>query len=295
LLDRENALVTLKQRVQEKGDPHALELLIDAKAPGLGDLLLKALDRNELRELALKGLARVNHKDAAQKILSLYTELTPEEQGLATTALVARKPGAKALLDAMETGDLPRSALSAYQARQIQSLKDKNLNSQLTKVWGKTGSSSGEKQQLIKSYQNQLTEDVLADADLEAGKLHYTQRCASCHTFFGEGGRIGPDLTGANRDDVYYLLENIIDPSATLPRDFHVTLITKEDGQVIMGNIGKETDYTLTLITPEGDVVVNREDIKDTKTMPTSLMPEGLLTGLEMEQVRDLIGYLMKE
>lgn len=294
LLDRESTLADLRQRLENDKDPQALKLLIQSKAPGLADLLLASLDQEALRPLALQGLAYVYHKGTADAILSRYESLKPNEQELAIATMVSSKGNARALLDAIAAGEITRSALSAFQARQIQSMKDKELNGYLSKVWGKTGSSSGEKASQIKQYQNQLTEDILAQADLEAGKLHFTQRCAACHILFGEGGKIGPDLTGANRSDVYYLLENIIDPSATLPKDFHVTLITKKDGQLVTGNIGKETDYTITLITPQGDVIVNREEIEDQKTMPVSLMPEGLLVGLELEQIRDLLGYLMK-
>ncbi|MEM1296800.1 MAG: PVC-type heme-binding CxxCH protein, partial [Verrucomicrobiota bacterium] len=283
----------LVQRVKS-GDAKALELLFTARAPKVGDLLADSLESPKLRKTALRGLAQVPNASAPSKIIKAWPILDATEKTAAITTLVATKRSAAQLLDAMETGRVPRSALTAFQARQIQAMKDSALTKRVTRVWGELKASDATKRAEIKRYQNQLTSDILAKADLPHGKTLYSQRCAACHTLFGEGGNIGPDLNGANRSDLYYLLENIIDPSATLPRDFHVTLVTKNDGQLLTGNLAKTTDYTLTLTTPAGDVVINREDIKQQSTSPVSLMPEGLFNGLEINDVRDLIGYLMK-
>jgi len=47
--------------------------------------------------------------------------------------------------------------------------------------------------------------------------------CAACHTLYGEGGKVGPDLTGGGRDNLDYLLENIVDPSAVVTADFRMS------------------------------------------------------------------------
>ncbi|MFT5468417.1 MAG: putative membrane-bound dehydrogenase-like protein [Verrucomicrobiales bacterium] len=291
LLDRDATIAEL----QKRGDAEALEMLITAKAPGLGEQLLAALESEKLRKTALRGLARVSHPQAAETILTMYPNLPADQQLLAIETLTNTKKNAAALLGAIADERIPRSALTAFQARQIHGMKDNGLKKQLAEVWGELKSSDGEKKATIKSFQDQLLPDVLAQADLKAGHELYTRSCSACHTFFGEGGKIGPDLTGANRDNVFYLLENIIDPSATLPKDFHVTIITKKDGQVVTGNIGKKTDYTLTLLTPTGEVIIKRDEIKTQTTSPVSLMPEGMLNGLEFDQVRDLIAYLMRK
>ena len=293
LLDRENAIAELQADLASHDSFRALGALAAAGAPGIGQQLLESLDRDSLRHTALREFRNISHPKAAEKILSLYPDLPAEEKPDAIAALTKNKKTAAALLETIGSGAIPRSALTAYQARQIHDMKDNALKKRLGEVWGDLKSSTGEKRAQIKSYQDQLLPDILANADVAKGKELFTQRCFVCHTLHGEGGKIGPDLTGANRNDVFYLLENIIDPSATLPRDFHVTLVTKKDDQVVTGNITKKTDYTLTLTTPTGDVIINRDDIKEQKTMPISLMPEGLLNGLEFGQVRDLVRYLM--
>ena len=52
---------------------------------------------------------------------------------------------------------------------------------------------------------------------------------------FGEGGTIGPDLTGSNRADLEYLLSNLIDPSSEVGRDYRMSVVRTADERVITG------------------------------------------------------------
>ena len=62
----------------------------------------------------------------------------------------------------------------------------------------------------------QLSAARLAEADRVKGRQLFDKSCGKCHKLFGTGGAIGPELTGAQRGNLNYLLENILDPSATL-------------------------------------------------------------------------------
>ena len=57
-------------------------------------------------------------------------------------------------------------------------------------------------------------------ADLSLGRALFAKTCAKCHTLFGVGGKVGPDITGSNRANLDYLLENILDPSAVIPKEY---------------------------------------------------------------------------
>ena len=43
---------------------------------------------------------------------------------------------------------------------------------------------------------------------------------------FGEGGDVGPELTGSQRANLDYVLENVLDPSAVVPREFRLINFT---------------------------------------------------------------------
>src|SRR5207247_336568 len=107
---------------------------------------------------------------------------------------------AQALLDAVAEGKIPRADISAFHARQIRNLADMKLNRKLAEVWGELRDSPAEKQQLIANWKAQLTPAALARADRNQGRLTFNTACASCHTLYGEGGKVGPDLTGGGRN-----------------------------------------------------------------------------------------------
>src|SRR6185437_3620494 len=132
-------------------------------------------------------------------------------------------------------------------------------------------------------------------ADLPNGRKLFEQACASCHTLFGAGGKIGPDLTGAQRSDLGYLLENIVDPAATVSADYHLSTVALNDGRLLNGIVGEHAGNgpTLTLQTATERLVVDRGDIEEIRASDLSLMPDGLLDVLDRDQVRDLIAYLM--
>jgi putative heme-binding domain-containing protein len=117
--------------------------------------------------------------------------------------------------------------------------------------------------------------------------------CANCHTLFNDGGQIGPNLTGSNRADLDYLLENITNPSAVLGKDYELHVFMLKDGQAAAGIVRGENANAFTVQTLTGEVTVAKTEIKTHEQPGTSMMPVGLLTPLTPEQVRDLFAYLM--
>jgi len=103
---------------------------------------------------------------------------------------------------------------------------------------------------------------------------------------------IGPDLTGSNRDNLGYLLENIIDPSRVVPAELRQSAVLLVDGRVINGSITKQDDHTLTIQTINDVQRIRREDVEQVRKLTQSLMPDEILTPLSNLQVRDLFGFL---
>jgi putative heme-binding domain-containing protein len=133
---------------------------------------------------------------------------------------------------------------------------------------------------------------VLAKANLSTGRVVFQRLCAACHRLFDEGGAIGPDLTGSQRNNLDYLLENIIDPSAGVSRDFQLNTIRTSGGRVISGFVVAENKTALTVASLNERVTVPIAEIKDRQQSSQSMMPEGLLQSLTAAEIRDLIAYL---
>ena len=113
-----------------------------------------------------------------------------------------------------------------------------------------------------------------------------------CHILFGEGGKIGPDLTGSNRANLDYVLQNVLDPSASIGKGYQLTNVVTADGRLVAGIVLEETAAAVTLQTVNEKVVLPREDIETMKASPISMMPEGQLDKLSKDEIRDLVAYL---
>jgi putative heme-binding domain-containing protein len=271
----------------------ALQTLIDSRAPDLRPVCEQLLNEKFLNPVAARGLASFDDPAVGTKLVKAYRQFHPSERGQLLSALVSRVTFAQALLDAVAEGKIARADISAFHARQIRSLKDTALDNRLAAVWGELRDSPADKQQLIARWKTQLTPAALARADTRQGRLVYNAVCASCHTLHSEGGKVGPDLTGGGRDNLDYLLENIVDPGAVVTADFRMSVVDLKDGRVLNGLIAAKTDRTLTLKTMTESLTIERNEIEDIRKSTLSLMPEGLLETLPPEQARDLIAYLM--
>ena len=130
--------------------------------------------------------------------------------------------------------------------------------------------------------------------DLSNGAKLFQQTCASCHVLFSEGGQRGPDLTGSDRKNLEYLLENIIDPSSSLADTYRSSVLQMEDGRTLIGVVTEETDRTLKLLMVEQEIVIETDQIEARRNTEESLMPTGLLDKFTDAEIVDLFGFLRK-
>ena len=171
-------------------------------------------------------------------------------------------------------------------------LKDKKVGERLTKVWGQLQPASTQRVALTSKYKALLTDSELARADLPKGRQSFVKNCAACHKLYEDGGDVGPALTGAQRGNLDYMLENVLDPSAVVPREYQVNVIFLNDGRTINGIIRNETDKAVTVRTANETIVIPKDEIESRSVSKMSMMPEGLFDKLPDREVRDLVAYL---
>jgi putative heme-binding domain-containing protein len=270
----------------------ALDLLVQSQADDLKPLLLNLMNDRATTPSALAGLASIDDPDVAMQIIARYSAFRADWKDVAIQTLSTRVSFAEQLLDAIARGKISPDDISAAQARQIENLGNEKLTKKLVEVWGTLRQTPAEKLELIAAYKQKLTAETLAKADLVAGRELFKKTCSNCHRLFGEGEKIAPDLTGSNRDNLDYLLINMIDPSAEVPQTFKVSVVAMQDGRVLTGVLGRDDGQTVDLQTAQEKLTLRKAEIEETKTSPLSLMPDGQFEKLSDEQVRDLIGYL---
>jgi len=269
----------------------ALQTLIDMRVPDLRAICTDLLAVNSLSALAVAGLAVIGDPALAQRIIAEWPRFTAEDRAAILSGLLSRPDWIAPVLDAVANGKIERNSLTAFHARQVQSHRNPELTRRLSEVTAVAHSPSTTNS--MATWQRHLTSDSLTRADLTNGRALFQARCAACHQLNGAGGAIGPDLTGAARDNLNYLLENILSPSATVANDYRLTLVTLKDGRIVSGMIRERSAASLTLQSMADTVTVMLNDVVKQETSTMSLMPPGLLEGLEPAQVRDLIGFLM--
>jgi putative membrane-bound dehydrogenase-like protein len=272
---------------------NALASFIEAKPADLRAVCEASLKERFLNAVAVTGLTGFDDPALGPKIAGSYGFFHPVDRPALITALVSRPSFAAALLDSIGGGAIPKSDLSAFQARQIAAFKDAALTDKLKSAWGTISEGTAERRSLITKLKSSLTKDALAAADLKTGRVLFTSLCASCHTLYGEGGKIGPDLTGSQRHDPDYLLENIIEPSAVVSADYKLSLLRLKDGSLATGIITAKTDKTVSINQPTGPRTIESTAIAAIEPSADSIMPSGVLEVLPADQARALLAYLM--
>ena len=291
------AIESLRQTAENTSDlPDARRLAIESLANRrvreFDAVLIRLLKDLDVRSSAINALSRYKHPQTASSLLQVYPLLQDAEQQDALIVLASRPEWAQELLGAVARKQILASDITAYTARQIRQLGNDELSSQLTRMWGEIRTSAGDRQKRIAGMKKWLTTETIADADIRVGKGLFEKNCAACHKFFGRGGQIGPDITGAQRTNIDYLLENILDPSASVAKDYHMEVVQLIDGRVITGLVSPVGNQTIAIQTVNEKITVAVDDIELRRKSPVSIMPDGLLDALSEQQIRDLFGYL---
>nr|WP_286177656.1 PVC-type heme-binding CxxCH protein [Rhodopirellula sp. JC639] len=273
----------------------ALRSLISARPDDLREICESLLGQRELNATAAQGLSLYNDPAVAEKLAKMYRRFHISDRPQLIEILVSRPSFAAALLDRIDADKdpIPRGDVTAFHARQILGFGDDALREKLTEAWGALRDSPSDRREKINAMKQQLSGDVLADADLSAGRVLFKKTCSQCHRLFGDGEKIGPDLTGAQRSSLEYLLENILDPSAVVGKDHRMTIVLLDDGRVLNGLVVSKNDKTMVIQTQSRQETLPIDSIENVKETTLSPMPDGLLTTLTETQIRDLIGYLM--
>jgi putative heme-binding domain-containing protein len=270
----------------------ALDALAARHPKDFAPLLLKLTADPVTRQRAVRALAEYEHADTPATLLGIFPAADAATRQDVIQTLASRSAWAAELLDAVERRVVPRTDLTAFTARQIDQLRDESLSARVKSLWGEIRPTDAEKSSQIERWKRTLTPAVVAMGNVAKGLQLYQRLCAACHQLFDEGTALGPDLTGSQRTNVGYLLENIIDPSAGVPRDYQVNTFITTSGRTVSGFVISEDAVAVTVALLNERVTIPTSEIKDRQLSPQSMMPEGLLQGLKAAEVRDLIAFL---
>lgn len=144
-----------------------------------------------------------------------------------------------------------------------------------------------------------LVQDSLKHRDFDRGKLIFSAViCDKCHTIQGEGADVGPELTQlGTRFSAKDMLEAIIIPNKAVSDQYASTIYTLKDGQSVLGRqMNEDANFYYIAQNPFDSKTIRKigkKTVASTKISPESIMLPGLINGLNPEELKDLVAYLM--
>lgn len=271
----------------------ALDALIAFRTPALLTSLADAFDSSSPSFIrrALASLGKVEDPKLGDALLAEYPRLDPELQPLAIDLMMQREKWARKLLDAVLAGRMPKGVLNANHLRKILESNDREALWAVEKAFGK-----------VREERNPEREKVVAEmaayfrehtGSPRRGQTVFRNLCAQCHTIYGEGGAVGPDITANGRSTFEQLLSNVLDPSLVIGPAYQVTTVVTKDGRNLTGLIAEDNEQRIVVRMPgEGEETVPRNNVKYTRVSKLSMMPEGLEAAVHKSDLADLFAFL---
>ena len=257
----------------------------------LSQVALRSKDA-EIKEAALRTIAGFNETEAASLLLSKerWASFTPAEREITLAALLARPPHVPRVLDAIESGALPKNALSTAQRTALSKNKDSAIKERAASLLG--APAEGDR---MKAYES--AKAVLALTPNAAnGRAVFKNICSTCHRLDREGHQVGPDLLDIRSQPKESILLHIVVPDYEIAPGFAASIVEMKDGRSLAGIIISETPDSFTLRQPLGvEENILRSNVASLAASDHSLMPPGLESAMSRQDLADLIAFLKGE
>ncbi|MBI4623283.1 MAG: c-type cytochrome, partial [Verrucomicrobia bacterium] len=281
-------------KARESTRAQYIGILGEVKIPSAIPVLLQVLDPSRpvtLQKSALTALQSYDDPTIGARVVTRYNQFDRETQPAAQTLLASRAAWSRQWLQAIDAGQITADSASPNIIRTIKLHQDPAVAQLAEKIWGQRGRpTTAQMETQIKRLSTAIGSGT---GDPYAGRTLFQDSCAACHTFFGKGGQVGPELTAYKRDDVNNLLLGIVNPSAEIREGYEYNLIETKDKRSLNGFLIEKNDQFVVLRGLDGqNVTLDRKNILKIEAAGLSLMPEGLLDAMSDQQARDLFAYL---
>ena len=271
----------------------ALKSMASNKDPKLPDAVrLSLADTNEvLRKEATRIQAQLQPDDALAQLQStLATGSISEQQNALATLGSLTNAEVDAVLSQWLDKLLSKNVKPELQLDVLEAAAKRELPEIKAKV--RKFETSRPAADDLRSYR-----ECLVGGDPEEGRKVFLEKveasCVRCHKLNGEGGEVGPELTGiGSRKDRQYLLESLVFPNKHIAEGFASVVVSLKNETAYAGQLKSETPQILEINSPEdGLIQVKKADIK-ARERGLSSMPEELRQVLTKQDLRNLVEFL---
>ncbi|REK11422.1 MAG: dehydrogenase [Planctomycetota bacterium] len=249
--------------------------------------LLVPQSSGQVQTAAVAALVRMGSDDVPEALLAGWKSHGPELRSEVLDGLLAREDWTKALLAAVESGQVPAADIDAARRQRLQQSEDEQIKSQAAELLA--GEIESNRTQVLAEHQGVL--DMSGDA--AAGAAVFKKRCAVCHLLRGVGTEVGPNLASLTDYSPQALLTALLDPNKAVEAKYRDYLAVTTSGLSYNGLLASETGNSVTLKGQEGkQQTILRTDLEALQATGKSLMPEGLEKDLSPADLANVIAYL---
>ena len=244
----------------------------------------------ELSAGLVASLARSTAAEAPAAILDRLASLTPQVREAAVRTVLSNRDWAAQLVERLERGTIRLGDIPLADRAKLTDHPDRAVRDRAKKILAAGGGlPSADRQKVI----DEILPVVAAGGDVARGKAVYKEHCGKCHTHSGEGGRVGPELTGMAVHPAHELLIHILDPNRSVEGNYRAYTVTTADGRVVTGLLAAESRTAVEIVDAEGKrQAIQREEIDEFLPSPNSLMPVGFEKQITPAAFADLLAFL---
>jgi putative membrane-bound dehydrogenase-like protein len=244
----------------------------------------------ELSAGLIAALGKSTAAEAAVALLDRLASLTPQVREAAVRTVLANRDWAAKLVERLEKGTVSLGDIPIVERIKLMDHPDRGIRDRAKKILAAGGGlPNADRQKVI----DEILPVVKAGGDAVRGKLVFKEQCGKCHMHSGEGGKVGPELTGMAVHPAHELLIHILDPNRSVEGNYRAYTVSTDDGRVVTGLLASESKTAIELVDAEGKrVAIQRDEVDLFQPSPNSLMPVGFEKQIKPEGFADLLAFL---
>lgn len=230
------------------------------------------LSSPQLASGLINAVADARDPKAGQQLVRSWSSYTPAARRSATAVLMRKPEWAFSLLDAVEKRTISRTDIGVDQWSQLKQNPNRGVAGRAERLAAAGTYVSADREEIV----NKLLPLATQKGDANHGKEVYTATCAVCHTFNGQGGKVGPDLSGIAAKGSKEILIDILDPNRSVEANYRLWNVTTKAGDTFSGRLEAETQTSIEILDTTGQKhTIQRKDIATLEASNSSLMPNG--------------------
>jgi putative membrane-bound dehydrogenase-like protein len=261
-----------------------------ARARAALTALLESRQPREVQAAAVRTLAGFPGPEVPAALLGACRSLTPEVRREVVEALLSRPAWVPMLLDAVEARTISRGEIPLNRKQLLLRHRDEKVRNRAAGLFGLDA--IGPRKEVVAQYRAALS----LPGDRARGQIVFRRECTACHRLHDEGHEVGPNLATVLHHSPAEVMLAILDPNREVSPNYLEYTVQLTDGRVTSGVIAGETATTITLRRAEGrGETILRRNIEEITGTGRSLMPEGLEKTVTVQEMADLLAFLLRK